>query len=97
MRGSRAKQNGCLLLSTEKHPYVAFDPLMNVSRILGTYHLSPALYDALIEMLSDQLLSEEAERRMSAAGGEEVTLSEMMQKSGMTDKDLEGWEDVEID
>ena len=34
---------------------------------------------------------------MSAAGGEEVTLSEMMQKSGMTDKDLEGWEDVEID
>ena len=59
--------------------------------------LSPALYDALIEMLSDQLLSEEVERRMSAAGGEEVTLSEMMQKSGMTDKELEGWEDVEID
>ena len=59
--------------------------------------LSPALYDALIEMLSDQLLSEEAERRIAASNGNEVSMSEMMQRSCMTDKDLEGWEDVEID
>ena len=59
--------------------------------------LSPALYDTLIEMLSDQLLLEEAERRMSASKVGEVSMSEMMQRSDMTDKDLEGWEDVEID
>ena len=59
--------------------------------------LSPSLYDALIEMLSDQLLLEEAERRIAASKGKEVSMSEMMQRSGMTDKDLEGWEDVEID
>ena len=59
--------------------------------------LSPALYDALIEMLSDQLLLGEAERRIAASKGKEVSMSEMMQKSGMTDKDLEGWEDVGID
>ena len=59
--------------------------------------LSTELYDTLIEMLSDQLLMEEAERRMTSSDGKEVPLSEMMNESGLSEGDLEGWEDVEID
>ncbi len=59
--------------------------------------LSPSLYDALIEMLSDQLLAEEADRRMAESSGKETTISELMENAGITEKDLEGWEDVEID
>ena len=59
--------------------------------------LSTELYDTLIEMLSDQLLMEEAERRIASSDGKEVPLSEMMNESGLSEGDLEGWEDVEID
>ena len=59
--------------------------------------LSTELYDTLIEMLSDQLLMEEAERRIASSDGKEVPLSEMMNESGISESDLEGWEDVEID
>ena len=59
--------------------------------------LSTKLYDTLIEMLSDQLLMEEAERRMTSSDGKEVPLSEMMNESGLSEGDLEGWENVEID
>ena len=58
--------------------------------------LSPVLYDALIEMLSYQLLKEEADIRMSADNSKTNTFAEMMNDSGITEKDLEGWEDVEV-
>lgn len=38
MIGFNPKQNGCLLQSTGKHPFVESISSINVSRILGTYH-----------------------------------------------------------
>ncbi len=58
--------------------------------------LSPSLYDALIEMLSDQLLTEEADNRVAENSGKDTTMSQLMNDAGITEKDLEGWEDVEI-
>ena len=58
--------------------------------------LSPDRYEALMEELEDMQLLMEAERRI-AEGGPTVSFQEVLAKNGMTEADLEGWEDVEIE
>ena len=57
--------------------------------------LSPFVYDMLIEMIADQMLLEEAEARINEQQNRVVTYAEMMESSGITEKDLEGWENVD--
>ena len=59
--------------------------------------LSPVMYDALIEMVADQLLLEDAERRMSKPKIKEVSFDEAMKEAGIKEEDLKGWEDVEVE
>lgn len=57
--------------------------------------MSPEKYEALMEMLSDNILQEEAERRMAHFNSEEVTShAEVMESFGITEADLE---DVEVE
>ncbi len=59
--------------------------------------LSPAMYDALIEMVADQLLLEDAEKRMNKDGIKEIPFGEVMKETGIKEEDLKGWNDVEIE
>jgi len=59
--------------------------------------LSPIMYDALIEMVADQLLLEDAEKRISNSGNKEVPFDKVMKASGVSEEDLKGWEDVEVE
>ena len=57
--------------------------------------LSPERYEAMLEEIEDLHLAIEAERRL-AKGGRAYTEQEIMGRHGITEADLEGWEDVEI-
>lgn len=59
--------------------------------------MSPSFYDNLIEMIADQLLIEEVERRLSKDTGERVSLETLMEKSGVTEEMLEAVDDSEIE
>lgn len=55
--------------------------------------MSPEKYEALMEMLSDNILQEEAERRMAHFDPEEVmSHAEVMESLGITEADLENVE-----
>ena len=59
--------------------------------------LSPERYDEIMELLSDHLLLQEAEKRMANADDNELlTQDEVMAELGITEEDLEDI-DVEID
>ena len=59
--------------------------------------MSPGKYEELMEMLSDYILKEKAERRMEHYDSEKVlTQVEVMEHFGITKKDLENI-DVEIE
>ena len=58
--------------------------------------LSPDRYEALMEEMENMLLMMEAERRI-AEGGSTYSFQEVLDRNGMTEADLEGWEDVEIE
>jgi len=58
--------------------------------------LSPERYENLIEELEDLELMIEAEKRISKDGST-ISLQDVMARNGMTEADLEGWEDVEIE
>ncbi|WNY25507.1 type II toxin-antitoxin system Phd/YefM family antitoxin [Methanolapillus millepedarum] len=59
--------------------------------------LSISKYEEMIEMIEDQLLLEEAERRMENATGEKrYSYEEVLEKLGIDEKDIENTE-VEID
>jgi len=61
--------------------------------------LSPEKFEAIMEDLEDIDLILEAERRLAEldAGAECVPFEQLLAKEGLTEADLEGWEDVEID
>ena len=57
--------------------------------------LSPERYDEIMELLSDQLLLKEAEKRMADADDSELlTQDEMMVELGISEDDLA---DIEVD
>lgn len=59
--------------------------------------ISPSKYEALMEMLSDYIVQEEAEARMASFAAEEtVSHEEMMKSLGITEDDLSDV-DVEIE
>ena len=59
--------------------------------------LSPARYDEIMELLSDHILLQEAEKRMASTDSSELlTQDEMMAELGVTQEDLDDI-DVEID
>lgn len=59
--------------------------------------MSPGKYEALMEMLSDYIMQEEAEERMAHYDPQEtVSQEEMMESLGLTKGDLENV-DVEIE
>ena len=58
--------------------------------------LSPERYEAMMEEMEDLYLMAEAEKRI-AEGGPTISFQDVMAKNGITEADLEGWEDVEID
>lgn len=58
--------------------------------------LSPERYESLLEEMEDLQLMMEAEKRITE-GGTTVSFQEVLSKNGMTEADLEGWEDVEIE
>jgi len=58
--------------------------------------LSPERYEALIEELEDLHLMLEAEKRISE-DSPTISFQEVLSKNGMTEADLNGWEDVEIE
>ena len=59
--------------------------------------ISPGQYEALMEMLSDYLLSAEAEKRMADNNdSENITHEQMLKELGITEKDLDDV-DVEIE
>ena len=59
--------------------------------------MSPEKYESLMELLSDQLLEEEAEERMAHYdAGESLSREEMMKELGISEDDL-AKTDVEIE
>ena len=58
--------------------------------------LSLERYESLLEEIEDLELMLEAEKRI-AEGGSTHSFQEVMSKNGITEADLEGWEDVEIE
>ena len=58
--------------------------------------LSPDRYESLLEEIEDLELMIEAEKRLTE-GGSTVSFQEVLAENGMTEADLEGWEDVEIE
>lgn len=57
--------------------------------------LSPERYDEIMELLSDQLLLQEADKRMANADDNELlTQDEMMQELGISKDELK---DIEVD
>lgn len=59
--------------------------------------MSPGKYEALMEMLSDYIMQEEAEERMAHYDSQEtVSQEEMMESLGLTQSDLDNV-DVEIE
>jgi len=58
--------------------------------------LSPARYESLLEEIEDLELMMEVERRLED-GSPTYSFKEILEENGMTEADLEGWEDVEIE
>ena len=58
--------------------------------------LSPERYEAMMEEMEDLYLMVEAEKRI-AEDGPTISFQEVLSKNGITEADLEGWEDVEIE
>jgi len=57
--------------------------------------LSPERYESLLEYIEDLELMIEVENRLSK-DGRTYTQQEVMDRHGITEADLEGWEDVEL-
>lgn len=55
--------------------------------------LSPKRYESLLEEIEDLELMMEVEKRLEE-GGTTVSFQEVLAKNGMTEADLEGWEEV---
>ena len=59
--------------------------------------MSPSQYESLMEMLSDKILLDEANKRMSANNNDEnVSFADVLSEVGITEKDLDNV-DVEIE
>ena len=58
--------------------------------------LSPERYESLLEHIEDLELMIEVENRLDK-GGRTYTQQEVMARHGLTEADLEGWEDVELE
>ena len=58
--------------------------------------LSPERYESLLEEIEDLELTMEVEKRLEK-NNPTVSFQEVLAKNGMTEEDLEGWEDVEIE
>jgi len=50
----------------------------------------------MMEEMIDIILMEEAEKRI-AEGGPTISFQDVLAENGITEADLEGWENVEID
>ena len=55
--------------------------------------LSPERYEAMVDEMEDLYLMIEAEKRIDE-GGPTIPFKEVLSKSGMTEADLDGWEDA---
>ena len=58
--------------------------------------LSPEKYESMLEEIEDLALMIEVEKRLNE-GGKTIPFHDVLVKNGMTEADLEGWEDVEIE
>ena len=58
--------------------------------------LSLERYEGLLEEIEDLELMRETEKRLDE-GGPTVSFQDVLAKNGMTEADLDGWEDVEIE
>jgi len=58
--------------------------------------LSPERYENLLEEIEDLELMIEVEKRLNE-GGPTIPFHEVLAKNGITEADLEGWEDVEFE
>lgn len=60
--------------------------------------LPPHGYRALMNMLEDYMDAEEASKRMDNFDESQlIPIEEVMKESGFTEKDLEGWENIEFE
>lgn len=59
--------------------------------------ISPDEYIEIIEMIEDIKLSAIVEERIKNSNGETYTFDEIMKESGITENDLEGYEDIELE
>lgn len=53
--------------------------------------------EKFLDVYSDWQLEREAARRLANPSGVTYTMEEIMAESGLTEKDLEGWEDIELE
>ncbi|MCL1883838.1 MAG: type II toxin-antitoxin system Phd/YefM family antitoxin [Defluviitaleaceae bacterium] len=58
--------------------------------------LSPERYESLLEEIEDLELMIEAEKRLKE-NAPTISFQEVLEKNGITEADLEGWEEVEIE
>jgi PHD/YefM family antitoxin component YafN of YafNO toxin-antitoxin module len=58
--------------------------------------LSPERYESLLEEIEDLELMMEVEKRLEE-NAPTIPFHEVLEKNGITEADLEGWEDVEIE
>ena len=59
--------------------------------------LSPDEYEKLIDEIEDMRVEQIAAERLSKPRGKGTSFEEALAEFGLTEKDLEGWEDVEIE
>jgi hypothetical protein len=63
----------------------------------GCLLIPKALYEKVMDDLTDWQIEREAAERLRNDNGERISQEEAMARLGLTMDDLDGWEDVEIE
>lgn len=63
----------------------------------GCLLVPKALYEKVMDDLTDWQIEREAAERLRNDDGERISQEEVMRRLGITEDDLEGWEDIELD
>ncbi len=63
----------------------------------GCLLIPKALYEKVMDDLTDWQIEREAAERLRNDNGETIPEEEVMRRLGITEDDLEGWEDIELE
>ena len=63
----------------------------------GCLLIPKELYTKIMDELTDWNMAKEADRRLKDSSAKYYTEQEALERMGLTEKDLEGWENVEIE